>query len=613
LSVAIDANLRTREDMQRALLALCSPVESLTSPGGARVSLGSSSAHYSPACREMEGYCRLLWGVAPLLAGGAEYPGKERLQRGLLSGTDPAHPEFWGCPADRDQRFVELAAIAFAMLVAPAAFWEPFSRREKTQIGDYLRLINKYELRDNNWLFFRVLVNLALQRMSEPFCPAQLEKDLSRLEEFYLGDGWYKDGPAGQSDYYVSFAMHFYALVYAHHARDTDGRRASRFLERAALFASQFICWFSPDGSAIPYGRSLTYRFAQGAFWGALAVVGVQPEPGVTRGLLFRHLRWWLQRPIFSETGLLTIGYAYSNPSVAEDYTSPSSPYWALKAFWPLCLPADHAFWRSSEQDLPPMPEPVAQVHPGMLVCRDEEHVFALTGGKTPLAQHRHSSEKYAKFCYSTHFGFSIPAAQRWLHSGAHDSMLALSTDGEYFRVRTGSSDVELMDSAIRAQWSPWPDVAITTWLIAILPWHVRVHLIRTSLSLIAAEGGFALSLEDEERTSVETPDLPRNGVAAARTAAGLSAVCNLYGKRTSGLVRADSNTNILYPRSLIPTLTGDLEPGVHWLACAVWATNNRRKHTGIFDAMPSFQLTADGFQVLDGLANRVFTNGRTL
>jgi hypothetical protein len=36
-----------------------------------------------------------------------------------------------------------------------------------------------------------------------------------------------------------------------------------------------------------------------------------------------------------------------------EDYNSPQSPYWALKAFLPLILPSSHPFWQAKEEPYP--------------------------------------------------------------------------------------------------------------------------------------------------------------------------------------------------------------------------------------------------------------------
>ena len=220
-----------------------------------------------------------------------------------------------------------MAAIGAALALAPQAIWEPLEPRAKTNLTRWLLEINRHSLHDNNWLFFRVLVNLGLARVGAEHDAAASQAALDQLETFYLGDGWYTDGPGAQRDYYVAFAMHFYGLLYAKLAAEHDPGRAQRFRERAALFAHDFIHWFAADGAALPFGRSLTYRFAQGSFWGALAFAEVEALPwAVVKGLALRHLHGWSRQPIFTPAGRLSIGYAYAQLQMAEQYNSPGSP-----------------------------------------------------------------------------------------------------------------------------------------------------------------------------------------------------------------------------------------------------------------------------------------------
>src|SRR5699024_4451169 len=199
-------------------------------------------------------------------------------------------------------------------------------------------------------------------------------------------------------------------------------------------FAKDFIYWFAKDGSAVPYGRSLTYRFAQSAFWSAMIFAEVE-EPfsyGVMKGMLFRNLRWWFQQPIFNSDGSLTIGYRYPNLIMAENYNSPGSPYWALKTFLILSLKDDHPFWKSEELGLPSLKEKSVQDSPHLILCRQEakDHVVAFNTGHLSTNEHTHTSAKYEKFAYSNLYGFSVPRAEWGLEQGAFDSMLALS-EGE--------------------------------------------------------------------------------------------------------------------------------------------------------------------------------------
>ena len=121
----------------------------------------------------MEGFCRPLWGLAPLAAGGGQYDDWELVRRGLINGTDPAHPEFWGLPGNHDQRLVEMAAFGVALCLAPGLLWEPLADAERSQVADYLKSINSCRLPDNNWRFFRVLVNLALSRVGAGRMPGK--------------------------------------------------------------------------------------------------------------------------------------------------------------------------------------------------------------------------------------------------------------------------------------------------------------------------------------------------------------------------------------------------------------------------------------------------------
>lgn len=46
------------------------------------------------------------------------------------------------------------------------------------------------------------------------------------------------------------------------------------------MYASDFVHYFDPEGMAITFGRSLTYRWAMVAFWGSAVFADVElPTP----------------------------------------------------------------------------------------------------------------------------------------------------------------------------------------------------------------------------------------------------------------------------------------------------------------------------------------------
>ncbi|MFF4258365.1 DUF2264 domain-containing protein [Streptomyces sp. NPDC001663] len=549
-----------RDQLQQELRQLVAPVVPHFSAGRARVRLGVNTAIHDDTAAELESFARPLWGLAPLAAGKGEVPHADLWVRGLASGSDPDHPEYWGEPGDRDQRIVEMAAIGFALALAPEAFWDPLTGRERDRLARWLLSALPRETPDNNWHFFPVLIGLGLHRVGVPYDRSTIRTRLERLESFWLGDGWYSDGPTERRDYYVPWAMHFYGLLYAQLAADGD-----RFRARAARFAHDFRHWFADDGAAVPYGRSLTYRWAQAAFWGALPFAGVDELPwGEVKGHLLRHLRWWQGRPVTGPDALLSIGYGYPQPALAEQYNAPGSPYWSLKAFLPLALPADHPFWTAPEEPAPELPAVSAQPHPGAILMRTGGDVTLLAG-----RQHhpwvRQGAAKYAKFAYSSRFGFSLPNGTLGLEQGAYDSMLALSDDGGvHYRVREEPIAPQITAETVRSTWRPWPDVEITTWLTAAPPWHVRRHRIRTARALHAAEGAFAVDRD------AGVDRVAGTGHARVCAPAGCSGIRDLDGVREGAIIDCLPGTNVLARRTALPMLTGQLPPGEHWLSCAV-------------------------------------------
>ena len=155
--------LHTKSDFTALMHRFLDPLLPLYSEGGARLHLGDTGVTYPGCTIEMEAFSRPLWALAPFWTGGGRADDFLRIYRkGLASGTDPESPEYWGDPNDYDQLFVEMAALACAILETPESVWEPLTDAEKANLAKWLDTINHHDLPGCNWLLFRVLVNLAL-------------------------------------------------------------------------------------------------------------------------------------------------------------------------------------------------------------------------------------------------------------------------------------------------------------------------------------------------------------------------------------------------------------------------------------------------------------------
>jgi len=354
--------------------------------------------------------------------------------------------------------------------------------------------------------------------------------------------------------------------------------------------------------------------------WGALAYADVElPAPltwGVIKGYLLRNLRWWLKQPFLAGDGTVTIGFGYQNGSITENYNSPGSVYWCCKAFLPLALPNDHPFWTSSEESFPSaLPETIALTHPLHIVSRAGGHTFLLSSGQMCAYPLRHSAAKYGKFSYSAPFGFSMPTGICDLDELAGDGALALADlddldggDQPNYRVRRVVRDAELLTfdgvPILHSFWDPWKDTEVETWLIPPAKgslWHVRVHRVRVGPSrrLRAAEGAFAIHGQGADFRALPASDpttgdgaIAGPGLSLAASRAGAVGIVDLLPRleksdtstpQRAGLaLRADANTNVMVPRTVLPTLVGEIAPGTEiWYATAVFGVPSKANEAG--------------------------------
>jgi hypothetical protein len=257
-----DNPLQSHADFKAASIALIRALKPYQSPGGARIKLALvTGTHFDDVAAQLEGFARALWAVGALLhksllTKDEHYELIEPYVRGLSNGTDPDHSDYWLPVVLRDQRMVEMEIIAFALLAAPDVMFHSQSDKAKHNITEWLKTINGKDFPQTNWLWFRVMTNLALIKVcSVPQAEVldAMKADLETMDQFYLGDGWAADGfwnDAGrQADYYSgSFAIQFSQLIYAKMAQDIDPERCARYVSRAQEFAMSFWRYFDTNG-----------------------------------------------------------------------------------------------------------------------------------------------------------------------------------------------------------------------------------------------------------------------------------------------------------------------------------------------------------------------------
>ncbi|SES41100.1 hypothetical protein SAMN04487983_105028 [Streptomyces sp. yr375] len=343
----------------------------------------------------LEGYARTLL----LAAFRRDETALERYADGLAAGVCGVWPRI----GDRSQPLVEAASIALALRLTRPLLWDRLDdgvrQRAATWLGDALTA----EPWPCNWELFPVTVGGFLESVGhEPEASRKaIDRGLERIERWYVGDGWYTDGPGRAFDYYNGWAMHLYPVLHAWLADDPDllalygGRLDAHLADYARLFGA--------DGAPLHQGRSLTYRFATTAPLWLGALTGHTPlDPGETRRLASGALKYFLERDAVDERGLLTLGWHGPDESVLQGYSGPASPYWASKGFLGLLLPPEHEVWTARELAGP------AERGDAVIALAAPNWLLQSTSSDGLVRLHNHGSEDvrydpyYTRFAYST-------------------------------------------------------------------------------------------------------------------------------------------------------------------------------------------------------------------
>jgi hypothetical protein len=580
----MELKLNSKQDYFNLFNTINDPLVKHRNASGTRILYGHNGVGYGTKIAGVEGFARYLWGAGPAIE---LLPPAEvaQITTGMVNGTNPEHPDYWGDLKDYDQRMVEMPAIALALLHGEQLIWQRLTPLEQQAVVQWLAQIFAHKCADGNWQFFKIIVALVLQQLGQPYDEVDYEAAKANIARCYLADGWYQDSSRGRQDYYTPFAFQYYGLMYS--TLVPADPLSATFKKRAAVFMQQYLHFFADDGANIPFGRSMTYRYAVVAFWAAVVYAKVEDiDLGMIKGIINRNLRWWLKKPIFDSGELLTLGYTYPQLLMTEPYNSPQSPYWSNKIFLLLALPETAAYWSVKEKSYPPVHNVELLPQANFLAVHHHGHSELLNAGQAAPNYHVLANEKYLKFAYSSQFGFSIPRGNQLKEEAVMDSMIGVqATDttilvsknrqnaeavGQFF-VRNRVEDIEIGTKAIASTWKLNEHMKIRTWLTSLNGWQIRVHKLVVDQAFTVYETGYAIENNPDEPGQVTSADQDNCFVGAK----GFSGIVNLWSAapRQQAGTAGFPNTNVMTPElTFIPGLETNLAAGSHVLVTGVFA-----------------------------------------
>ena len=321
----------------------------------------------------METFGRLMAGIAPWLAlpdsafGSSPAEQKELAQVRQLrqwalaaykNSVDPDSPDYlcWGVSG---QNLVDAAYIAESFVRAYDALWMPLDDVTKQRYIKEFKMLRKYEPPYTNWFLFSSTIESFIAKAAgvKEYDDFRVMMPIRKVEEWYVGDGWYADGPVFAFDYYTSYVFHAMYLETLQNMIDArqNGTRLEyrkyydRALKRAQKFAIILERFISPEGTFPVFGRSSTYRMAALQPLALMAWYQKLPKElsnGQVRAALTAAMhRMYDHQNNYNEAGFLTIGFCGHQPDMADWYTNNGSLYMTSLSLMPLGLPASHDFW----------------------------------------------------------------------------------------------------------------------------------------------------------------------------------------------------------------------------------------------------------------------------
>ena len=475
----------------------------------------------------------------------------------IKNGISKEHKDYWGGIVNNDQKIVELFPILLFCITNKEQFNSCFSAKEKQDFQNWFLKVNRVIVPKNNWQFFVVLVNTFLKCLSLEYSEVSISRAIKNVDSMYLGNGWYSDGITFQRDYYIPFAFHFYSLLFAKYYPDHEYSKV--FIERSREFSKDFVCFFAENGSALAFGRSLTYKFAQSAFWSIYSdFVTDKNELSVIKGIINRNLNWWLKQDIFDHNGFLNVGYSYPNQFMTEYYNAKGSSYWCLKTFVFLLNGKDDFFQiDAAEYKLGETSKYKQALLSNLITHNGNSYLFM--NGQNCKNEFGNVEAKYEKFLYTTLCAPCISRSSSGLENLASDNSLVLKI-GNTLLPRKKCVIIHNDDKVQISDWRVSSSILIRSYIYPSVPYHYRVHIIKSDKPLILFDFGSAIPHDENLNMSTD------NNIACCISQNQVSMVYPVDEHGFVKICKCSPNVNLQYPNVVIPYVASRIPKGMHYI-----------------------------------------------
>ncbi|WP_236581896.1 DUF2264 domain-containing protein [Sphingobacterium spiritivorum] len=321
-----------------------------------------------PTVGYLEAFGRLLAGMAPWLALPDDHTSEGKIRKqfrkqallGIQYGVDPDSADYFTWETNTTKQVLADAAyLSQAFLRAPGSLWEPLPEVTKKRVIKELKKLRSIQPNESNWLLFAAMPETFLFSIGEECVRERIDYAVNKFDTtWYVGDGWYSDGPKFGFDHYNGYVIHCMQVEALYHNLKASSKYKDMYLrayKRMQRYGHHLERMISPEGYYTVVGRSSTYRNAAFQPLASLALDKRLPEDiseGQVRSALTSVLKNIFVESTFKSSGWLSMGVVGDNQeNIADTYTNAGSMYVASLSFLPLGLPATDSFWTSPQQD----------------------------------------------------------------------------------------------------------------------------------------------------------------------------------------------------------------------------------------------------------------------
>ena len=352
----------------RCMLKIAEPVLTNTAAGTLHknMPLIGSDINTTKKYAHLEALGRTILGISPWLESESHLTAKEEQQKemyrdlarkSIANAVNPKSPDFMNWD-DGDQPLVDAAFLCFGILQAKNQLWYMLDKVTKQNFIRAIKRTRKIAPWRSNWILFSAMIETFIfETIGEKECvKSVIDYGISTFEEWYIGDGFYKDGDNFHFDYYESIVIHPFLLEITDRIPWVTEKR--KYHNRALRYCKILLSMIGEDGSYPLIGRSLCYRGGVFHILSKMAVLDsydntIKEDINLTKKAVRTSLTSVLNRimsgDIFDKTGWLKIGVVKEQANLAEKYINTGSLYMFMAMFMITAIDAENVFWQGEK------------------------------------------------------------------------------------------------------------------------------------------------------------------------------------------------------------------------------------------------------------------------